>query len=84
MKGNKIVEIKSPECTKGGVIQMLLAQDRYDFLMAMGDDVTDEDMFRAMPPEAITIKIGNLSGCARYNLYTQSQTLPFLKRLVSC
>lgn len=83
MQGNKIVEIKSPECTKGGVIQMLLSNDRYDFLMAIGDDVTDEDMFRAMPPEAITIKIGHLSGYAKYNLHTQSQTLPFLKRLIS-
>ena len=83
MKGNKIVEIKPPECTKGAVVKMLLENDHYDFLMAMGDDVTDEDMFCAMPPEAITIKIGPLSGNARYNLFAQSQTLPFLKGLIS-
>lgn len=83
MRGNKIVEIKPPECTKGGVIRMLLEHGQYDFLMAIGDDVTDEDMFRAMPPEAFTIKIGNISGYARYNLYTQSQTLPFLQKLIT-
>lgn len=82
MRGNKIVEIKPPECTKGGVIRMLLKHGQYDFLMAIGDDVTDEDMFRAMPAEAFTIKIGNISGYARYNLYTQAQTLPFLQTLI--
>lgn len=83
MRGNKIVEIKSPLCTKGAVVKMLLQNSRYDFLLAIGDDTTDEDMFRAMPPEAITIKIGPLSANARYNLYAQSQTLPFLKGLIS-
>lgn len=82
MQGNKIVEIKPPQCTKGAVVRMLLENNRFDFLMAIGDDSTDEDMFKAMPPQAVTIKIGNLSENARYNLYAQSQTLPFLRRLL--
>lgn len=82
MRGSKIVEIKSPQFTKGAVVKMLLAKDQYDFLMAIGDDTTDEDMFQAMPPEAVTIKIGNLSENARYNLYAQTQTIPFLWALL--
>lgn len=82
MRGNKIVEIKSPAYTKGGVVKKLLAEHRFDFLMAIGDDTTDEDMFLAMPPAAITIKVGELSENARYNLYAQSQTLPFLRALL--
>lgn len=82
VEGNKIVEIKSPEYTKGGVVRRLLSRNRYDFFMAIGDDVTDEDLFRALPPEAITIKIGAISGCAKYHLFTPSQTLPFLQRLI--
>lgn len=82
MRGNKIIEIKSPVCTKGAVVQKLLEKEDYDFMMAVGDDTTDEDMFRAMPPGAITIKIGELSENARYNLAKQSQTLPFLKDLL--
>lgn len=82
MRGNKIVEIKSPLYTKGGVVKRLLRQEQFDFMMAVGDDTTDEDMFMAMPSRAVTIKVGNLSENARYNLYNQSQTLPFLRALL--
>lgn len=82
MRGNKIVEIKSPLYTKGGVVKRLLRQEQFDFMMAVGDDTTDEDMFMAMPSWAVTIKVGNLSENARYNLYNQSQTLPFLRALL--
>lgn len=81
MRGNKIVEIKSPACSKGAVVKDLLAKDRYDFMLAIGDDTTDEDMFRAMPPQAVTIKVGGLSENACYSLYDQSQTLSFLSFL---
>lgn len=82
MRGNKILEIKSPEYTKGAVVRRILEKEHFDFLMAIGDDTTDEDMFRALPAQAITIKVGNISGSARYNLYDQSQTLPFLRSLL--
>ena len=82
MRGNKIVEIKSPACTKGAVVRKLLEKEHYDFMMAIGDDTTDEDMFEAMPADAVTIKIGELSDNARYNLAEQSQTLPFLRALL--
>lgn len=82
MRGNKIVEIKPAQCSKGAVVKMLLEREKYDFLLAIGDDTTDEDMFKAMPPEAVTIKIGTLSSNARYNLYAQTQTLPFLHALL--
>ncbi|MCE5332137.1 MAG: bifunctional alpha,alpha-trehalose-phosphate synthase (UDP-forming)/trehalose-phosphatase [Bacteroidales bacterium] len=81
MRGNKIVEIKSPQHTKGFEARRLLAQDHYDFILAMGDDTTDEDTFQELPHDAFTIKIGGMSEVARYNLRSQSGTLPFLKLL---
>lgn len=81
MRGNKIVEIKSPYHTKGSETQRLLKHDNYDFILGMGDDTTDEDTFRELPAEAYTIKIGSISEVARYNLRLQKDTLPFLKRL---
>lgn len=82
MRGNKIVEIKSPDFSKGTEAKRLLEKDTFDFVMAMGDDVTDDDMFHALPEDAVTIKIGDYSEYARYNLLMQSQTIPFLKDLV--
>lgn len=82
VKGNKIVEIKRPEYTKGSEVKRLLRRESYDFILALGDDVTDEDMFMSLPAEAYTIKIGVISENARYNLLNQSDTLPFLNRLI--
>lgn len=82
MRGNKIVEIKSPSHTKGSEAKRLMKMDNYDFIMAIGDDTTDEDMFKALPETAYTIKIGKMSQVARYNLRSQSKTLPFLRRLI--
>ena len=82
MRGNKIVEIKSPIHTKGSEAKRLMQLDNYNFVLAIGDDTTDEDMFRALPETAYTIKIGKLSQVARYNLSSQSKTLPFLRKLM--
>jgi len=81
MRGNKVVEIKSPNHTKGSEVRRILKNNSFDFILAMGDDTTDEDTFRELPGEAYTIKIGTISEIARYNLRSQTSTLPFLKRL---
>jgi trehalose 6-phosphate synthase/phosphatase len=78
MRGNKIVEIKYPEYSKGNEIKRLLSMERYDFIMAMGDDVTDEDMFMAIPSKGYSIKIGGPSDNARYYIYQQKDVKPFL------
>jgi len=81
MRGNKVVEIKSPNHTKGSEVRRILKNNSFDFILAMGDDTTDEDTFRELPGDAYTIKIGSISEIARYNLRSQTSTLPFLKRL---
>lgn len=82
MRGNKIVEIKSSAYTKGSEAKRLLKTGRFDFILAIGDDTTDEDTFRTLPRSAFTIKIGSVSEQARYYLYNQSDTLPFLNGLL--
>jgi len=82
MKGNKIVEIKAIESDKGWVVTRLLAQNSYDFMCAIGDDITDEDMFRALPEEAYTIKVGEVSNDARFYVKAQKEVLPLLKALL--
>lgn len=81
MKGNKIIEIKSTDSSKGSEAKRLLKKDNYDFVMAIGDDTTDEDMFSALPENAITVKVGRNSKVSKYNIPTQKQTLEFLYQL---
>ena len=78
MRGNKIIEIKSPIHTKGSEARRLLATQNFDFIMAIGDDTTDEDTFRELPDFAYTIKVGNISEVARYSVKSQSKVLPLL------
>ena len=78
MRGNKIIEIKSPIHTKGSEARRLLATQNFDFIMAIGDDTTDEDTFRELPDFAYTIKVGNISEVARYSVKSQSKVLPLI------
>ncbi|MCD8349348.1 MAG: bifunctional alpha,alpha-trehalose-phosphate synthase (UDP-forming)/trehalose-phosphatase [Planctomycetaceae bacterium] len=81
MRGKKIVEIKVPEFNKGQEIRRLLDGGPYDFILAMGDDVTDEDMFSALDCTAITIKVGRFSDTASYCIPRQKDVYPFIARL---
>lgn len=82
MRGNKIVEIKSPDHHKGTEVERLLQKSDYDFVMAIGDDTTDDDMFRALPEHGISIKVGDFSAAAQYRLPWQDEVVPFLEGLV--
>lgn len=81
MRGNKVIEIKSSDYNKGSETLRLMSQDKYDFIMAIGDDTTDEDMFAVLPSDSVTIKVGRISDIAKYNLPAQSLVTPFLKRI---
>lgn len=58
MQGNKVIEVKSQDINKGKAAAKWLKESDYDFILAAGDDVTDEDTFNAMPSDAYSIKVG--------------------------
>lgn len=80
--GNKIVEIKSPDFNKGSEVKRLLGKNNYDFILAIGDDTTDEDMFHALPPGWVSIKVGHFSPAAKYRIPVQSSVIPFFENLI--
>ncbi len=67
--GSKIVELRQQGVHKGLIITSLLA-DRGEgaLLVAIGDDATDEDMFRHLPPGGIGIHVGAQTSSAQYHL----------------
>ncbi|HEX8546231.1 MAG TPA: bifunctional alpha,alpha-trehalose-phosphate synthase (UDP-forming)/trehalose-phosphatase [Cytophagaceae bacterium] len=67
MEGNKVIEVKNAGINKGKAALKWLKKD-YDFIMAAGDDWTDEDMFAVMPETAYTLKVGYSSSFARFNI----------------
>lgn len=66
LEGNKVLEIKNSEVNKGNAANKKLVGKNYDFIFAIGDDWTDEFMFRELPEEAITVKVGIKKTNARY------------------
>lgn len=65
LKGNKVLDVKLAGVDKGTVAHHWLAKRSWDFILAAGDDTTDEDLFKAMPRNAQTIKIGAGATMAR-------------------
>jgi trehalose 6-phosphate synthase/phosphatase len=81
MPGNKVVEIKNSEINKGKAAQYYLHYDTYDFICAIGDDNTDEDMFKVMKDDVITIKVNSNVSAARFYLEGVQEVRSFLKGL---
>jgi trehalose 6-phosphate synthase/phosphatase len=79
--GNKIIEIKNSGIDKGSAIVKLFDKDKYDFILSIGDDYTDEDMFKALSPNSFTIKVGNNDSFARFNLYTPQMVISLLEAI---
>ncbi len=81
LPGNKVVEIKNVEINKGKAALNFLQTSEYDFIMAIGDDHTDEDIFKALPPTAITIKVGGHISAARFFTGDYKDVRGFLRDL---
>lgn len=81
LRGNKIVEARSAGINKGTALVPWLSKGDFDFILAIGDDSTDEDMFRVLPETAYSLKVGNSESFARFRLKDQSNVLRLLERL---
>lgn len=81
--GSKVIEIRMAGVDKGTVARRLLEEQDYDFILAVGDDKTDEDMFRALADKAVTIKIGSGSTAAKYSLFNHVEVIRLLNQLVN-
>lgn len=81
--GNKVIEIRMAGVDKGSVARKLLDNGDYDFVLAVGDDKTDEDMFRALAGKAVTIKIGTGNTAAQYSLSGQAEVIRLLNHLIN-
>jgi len=82
MHGNKVVELRSAGVDKGTAAQYLLEGNDYDFILAAGDDRTDEDLFKAIPEDVYSIKVGYCSSHARYSVNNYREIRTMLEELV--
>jgi trehalose 6-phosphate synthase/phosphatase len=59
LQGDRVLEVRPHGVDKGIVAAQVARRAPPDaLLLAMGDDRTDEDLFAALPPEAIAVHVG--------------------------
>jgi trehalose 6-phosphate synthase/phosphatase len=80
-RGAKILEVKPKFINKGMIAEEFLAMVEPDFVLCIGDDNTDEDMFEVMPDNAFSIKVGLGETSARYQILEPKNVLSLLEKL---
>jgi trehalose 6-phosphate synthase/phosphatase len=79
-QGNMILEIRSAGATKGHVVDTWM-ETKPGFVLAFGDDYTDEDMFEALPSWAYTIRVGRGRTVARFRVDKPDDVIALLEKL---
>src|SRR3989339_762307 len=82
LQGSKVVEVRNSGINKGTAGSYFLSKNKYDFILAMGDDWTDEDLFRALPKEAYSIKVSIQATYARFNLWDYREVRKLLEGII--
>lgn len=81
MEGNKVIEIKAGGINKGKAATRFIRNMDFDCIIAIGDDWTDEYMFRELPGTAVTIKVGLMNTAAAYKVESVASVRSLLKAL---
>jgi trehalose 6-phosphate synthase/phosphatase len=83
LDGNKVVEVRIAGVDKGSAAYKWLSKGSWDFVIAIGDDKTDEDMFNVMPESAYTIKVGTQVSLAQWRIRNCEKVHELLQHLVT-
>jgi trehalose 6-phosphate synthase/phosphatase len=81
LEGNKVIEVRNTGVTKGTAATEWLGGHSWDFVLGIGDDWTDEDLFRALPATAYSIRIGLANTAARYHVVSNATVRRLLRAL---
>ncbi len=81
LQGDMVLEMRNAGVDKGIAAMHWLQQNKADFILSIGDDWTDEDLFRVLPERAYSIKVGTKPSFAKYNVTSPSEVLSLLNRL---
>ena len=81
LEGSKVVEVKNTDINKGRTASRWISREKWDFILALGDDWTDEDTFKVLPSTAWSIKVGFGASAARFSLSSPSKATSLLRKM---
>jgi trehalose 6-phosphate synthase/phosphatase len=83
IEGDHVVEVKPSVINKGKAALERLKGEKTDFVMAFGDDRTDEDTFEALPDSALTVKVGSGFSYAKFAVENNEEVRALLQQFVN-
>lgn len=81
LEGNKVIEIKNSGINKGRGALYFINERDWDFIFAVGDDITDEDIFQMLPENGWSVKVGSGFSNAKYTLNSVEEVVNLLETM---
>ncbi len=81
LEGKKVLEVRNVIINKGAAVLNLISKLEPDYILAIGDDKTDEDMFASLPETSTTIKVSLNPSKALYNIESVEKVQELLAEL---
>jgi trehalose 6-phosphate synthase/phosphatase len=81
LNGNKVIEIKNISINKGRAVKRWTEDKEWDFILAAGDDWTDEDMFEVLPENGYSIRVGYIDSRAQFNLKNVDEMRDLIRKM---
>jgi trehalose 6-phosphate phosphatase len=79
--GKDVLELALTDADKGAALRRLATEVDAAGTLYLGDDVTDEDAFRALGDDDVTVKVGDGPTAARHRVADPDGALAVLRRL---
>lgn len=83
VQANKAIEVRVMGVNKGTAARAMIAEGAYDFILAIGDDRTDEDLFAVLPEPAHSVKVGTATSQAKYHCQDVDDVHALLAQLIA-
>jgi trehalose 6-phosphate synthase/phosphatase len=81
LQDSKSIEVRNIGIDKGVAAKLLLSEKTFDFVLAVGDDLADEELFKVIPEKSFSIKVGLSKSYAKYNLKNHREVVQLLTDL---
>ena len=81
LQASKSIEVRNIGIDKGTAAKLLLTKKDFDFILGVGDDQADEELFKVLPDKSYSIKVGLAKSYAKYNLRNQREVVQLLTDL---
>jgi trehalose 6-phosphate phosphatase len=81
--GKEVLELAVTDADKGRALLRMRDELGAAAVVYLGDDRTDEDAFRALPPGDVTVKVGEGETGARFRVADPAAVIPLLEELAA-